>query len=254
VSLASLPPLDLSSNGVMPFFSVPLDRSLRYRPFACTVYVDRLREPFMRVDCEPCQRWDTGTENEARRVAVKHGHSAEDIAGLAVRLRASRNDGAPVSAWLDQHHEMLQSLVPLGWTWDQLADAMNAAGIRYEAGKPRPIGKVSRGRWTGEQLRNAVRHTRTRIAERHVAMQKVLATPHMRTLPPVMSPSPQQAIQRLAEGSKPVVRVFGALAAEPAQSEAEPGSVQRMVDEKNARTQSIIDSFLNERKNNGSQG
>lgn len=50
------------------------------------------------------------------------------------------------------------------------------------------------------------------------------------------------------------VKVFGAMGLEPAQSEAEPGSIQRMVDEKNARTKSIIDSFLNRRKDDGSQG
>ena len=185
---------------------------------------------------------------------MKHGQSAEDIASLAVRLRASRKDGTPVSAWLDQHHEMLQSLVPLGWTWDQLAGAMNTASIRYEAGKPRSVGKVSRGCWTGEQLRNAVRHTCTRVAERQAATQKVLATSPMQTLAPVVPPSPQEAIQRLAEGSKPVVKVFGAVAAEPAQPEAEPGSIQQMVNEKRARTQSIIDRFLNREKDNGSQG
>lgn len=185
---------------------------------------------------------------------MKHGRDVEDIADLAMRLRASRRDGTPVSAWLNQHHQMLQSLVPLGWTWDQLAGAMNAAGIRYEAGKLRPTGKVSRGRWTGEQLRNAVRHTRTRVAERQAATQKVLATKPVRTLAPVMPPSPQEAVQRLAEGSKPVVKVFGAISAEPAQPEAEPGSIQRMVDEKNARTQSIISRFLNRRKDDGSQG
>ena len=76
----------------------------------------------------------------------------------------------------------------------------------------------------------------------------------MRTLAPVVPPSPSLAIKRLAEGSKPVVKVFGAMPAEPAQPEAEPGSIQRMVDEKNARTQSIISRFLNRRKDDGSQG
>jgi len=185
---------------------------------------------------------------------VKNGRSAEDIADLATQLRASRDNGMLVSVWLDQHHHRLQSFIPLGWTWNQLADAMNAAGIRYEAGKPLPKAGLSRGRWTGEQLQNAVRSTRTRAVKRRVAMQETLAMPPARTLPPIAPPSPHEAMRRLAEGSKPVVRVFGALAAEPAQPEAEPGSVQRMVDEKNARTQSIIDSFLNERKNNGSQG
>lgn len=185
---------------------------------------------------------------------MKHGYSPEDIADLAVRLRAFRNEGTPLSAWLNQHHEMLQSLVPLGWTWDQLAGAMNAAGIRYEAGKLRPTGKVSRGCWTGEQLRNAVRHTRTRAAERHAATQKVLAMQPMRTLAPVVPPSPSQAIKRLAEGSKSVVKVFGAMPAEPAQPEAEPGSIQQMVNEKTARTKAIIDNFLKRSKDNGSQG
>ena len=77
--------------------------------------------------------------------------------------------------------------------------------------------------------------------------------PSMRTLPPVVPPSSHEAIRRLAEGSKPVVRVFGAMGLEPAQPEAEPGSIQQMVNEKNARAQSIIDSFLNRRKDDGSQ-
>jgi len=185
---------------------------------------------------------------------VKHGRSAKDIADLAARLRASRNAGTPISVWLCQHYEKLQSLVPLGWTWDQLAIAMNTAGIRFEAGKPRPAGGVSRGRWTGRQLQNAVRDTRTRAAKQRAAMQEVFATSPMRTLAPVMPPPPQEAIQRLAEGSKPVVRVFGAISAEPAQPEAEPGSIQQMVNEKNARAQSIINRFLNGRKDDGSQG
>ena len=89
---------------------------------------------------------------------------------------------------------------------------------------------------------------------RRAATQKVLAMQPVRTLAPVMLPSPQEAVQRLAEGSKSVVKVFGAMSAEPAQSEAEPGSIQRLVDEKSARTQSIISKFLNRRKDDGSQG
>ena len=62
------------------------------------------------------------------------------------------------------------------------------------------------------------------------------------------------AVQRLAVRSRPVVKVFGDISAEPPPTEAEPGSVQQMVNEKNARAQSIIDSFLNRRKDDGSQG
>jgi len=185
---------------------------------------------------------------------MKNGRSAEDIADLATWLRASRDSATPVSVWLDRYHHRLQSLIPLGWTWSQLADAMNAAGIHYEAGKPRPKARVSRGRWTGEQLQNAVRGTRARVAKRRAAMQEVLAMPSMRIMPPVVPLSSHEAIRRLAEGSKPVVKVFGAMGVEPAQSETEPGTVQRVVDEKNARAQSIIDSFLNGRKDDGSQG
>ncbi len=65
---------------------------------------------------------------------------------------------------------------------------------------------------------------------------------------------PDEVIQRLAAGSRPVVKVFGAMGLEPPQPEAEPGSIQRMVNEKNARAQSIIDSFLNRRKDDDSQG
>ncbi len=77
---------------------------------------------------------------------MKNGRSAGDIADLATQLRASRDNGMLVSVWLDQHHHELQSLIPLGWTWNQLADAMNAAGICYKAGKPLPRTGVSRGR------------------------------------------------------------------------------------------------------------
>ena len=42
--------------------------------------------------------------------------------------------------------------------------------------------------------------------------------------------------------------------AEPAQPEAEPGSIQQMVNEKTARTKAIIDKFLKRSKDNGSQG
>ncbi len=76
----------------------------------------------------------------------------------------------------------------------------------------------------------------------------------VRTLPPMRSPFPHEAMRQLAEGSRPVVKVFGAMGVDPAQPKAEPGSVQQMVDEKNARAQSIIDSFLNGRKDDGSQG
>ena len=61
-------------------------------------------------------------------------------------------------------------------------------------------------------------------------------------------------MKRLAEVSKPVVKVFGAMPAEPAQPEAEPGSIQQMVNEKTARTKAIIDNFLKRSKDNGSQG
>ena len=203
---------------------------------------------------------------------MKHGRSAQDVADLAAWLRAARVEGLPVSAWLNQYHERLQLLVPLGWTWDQLADAMNAAGIRYKAGKPLPAGGMSRGCWTGRQLRNVVRRTRAQDTKRRAATQEVLATTLPRTLPPVL-PVSHEVIQRATSDAGPVVprsvvKVFGAPGAEPAPQSSpaslvgrigqlagphlvlpgEPGTLERQAAAKAAETQRIVSSFLHRRR------
>ena len=192
---------------------------------------------------------------------MKHGRSAQDLADLATRLQAVRVEGLPVSVWLERHHERLQSLVPLGWTWDQLADAMNAADIRYKSGKRLPTGGVSRGSWTGEQLRNAVRHTRAKDVDRRVTTHEVLSRA------PV-SPSPQEIVQRSTDDPRPVVSVLDTSDGKPAPqpspassvgqiaqfaspapaSQPEQGILERQAAAKAAETQRIVGSFLHRRR------
>lgn len=69
-----------------------------------------------------------------------------------------------VEAWLVQKHAELRSMTrgTRSWSWDEIAAALNMAGITYRAGVVRANGGMSRGRWTTLQLQNKVRAIRER--------------------------------------------------------------------------------------------
>ena len=69
-----------------------------------------------------------------------------------------------VEAWLVQKHAELRSMTrgTRSWSWDEIAAALNMAGITYRAGVVRANGGTSRGRWTTLQLQNKVRAIRER--------------------------------------------------------------------------------------------
>lgn len=217
----------------------------------------------------------------------KPPHTEAERAELAARLQAMYPVGMPVTTWVKSRHADLTKLTKgVGsWSWGEIATVLNHTTIRYEAGVQRPDGTVSTGRWSGpslkavvqkgraaEQLRASKQSPLTIGEAARAAAEATVAALLARGLvvmPGQPTTSSREAIQHLAASvpasapapstapespSLPKVQVFGAISAEPAQPEAEPGSIQRMVDEKNARTQSIISRFLNREKDNGSQG
>ena len=91
---------------------------------------------------------------------MKHPAPPSAVEELAQRLRETRRHGEPMGVWLEQHAAYLRSLIPKrsgGFTWAQIAEAMNAAGITYAAGRRLPRGGTSRGHWTAEHIRLAAR-------------------------------------------------------------------------------------------------
>lgn len=123
----------------------------------------------------------------------------------------------PVEAWLALKHTELRSMTrgSRSWSWDEIAVALNMAGITYRAGVTRADGGTSRGRWTAPQLQNKIRMIREReLAGRPTAsvsdtdtmaaviealvQRGVLATPHGTE---VGSPAPivrRDAVRQLA--------------------------------------------------------
>lgn len=97
-------------------------------------------------------------------VPRKNSHTPAEVSALADRLRASRPEGMAVESWLAQKHAELRSMIrgSRSWSWEQIAAALNMAGITYQAGVARADGHVSRGRWTALQLQNKVRTIRER--------------------------------------------------------------------------------------------
>lgn len=97
-------------------------------------------------------------------VPRKNSHTPAEVSALADRLRASRPEGMPVEAWLAQKHADLRSMTrgSRSWSWQEIAAALNMAGITYRAGVTRADGHISRGRWTPLQLQNKVRTIRER--------------------------------------------------------------------------------------------
>lgn len=106
---------------------------------------------------------------------MKHGRPPEEVEQLAIQLADTRKRGEALSLWLEKHAHGLQEMVRAGWTWAQLAEALNAAGITYQAGVRVPFGGTSRGAWTVKQLPRAVQKARRRIEAREAARQALFA-------------------------------------------------------------------------------
>lgn len=209
-------------------------------------------------------------------VPRKSPHTPAEIAALAERLRESRPEGMPVEAWLTQKHGELRSMTrgSRSWSWDEIAAALNMAGITYRAGVKRADGGVSRGRWTALQLQNKVRLLRDReqvrraaaagasnadalaaVIEALVRRGVLSAAGGTTSVRPPDPATPRDAIRRLADpaatpdpaptpapapqAQPPArrVRVFGDVEPEPPE---EPSPLERMQAEKQARTRAII--------------
>lgn len=219
--------------------------------------------------------WPERTRYDSR-VPRKSPHTPAEIAALAERLRESRPEGMPVEAWLTQKHGELRSMTrgSRSWSWDEIAAALNMAGITYRAGVKRADGGVSRGRWTALQLQNKIRVLRDREQVRRAAMAAASDADALAAViealvrrgvlsasggtAPVRPPdpaTPRDAIRQLAapaatsdpaptpdpapQAQPPArrVRVFGDVEPEPPE---EPSPLERMQAEKQARTRAII--------------
>lgn len=176
---------------------------------------------------------------------MKHGRPPEEIEPLAKQLTGTRRRGETLSLWLERHAHGLQEMVRAGWTWAQLAEALNRAGITYQAGVRVPFGGTSRGAWTVKQLPRAVQKARLRIEAREAARQALLApesqgsTGHGEA---VQAHREEQRQEREPPSEVPLpaprkVAVFGV---EPSGSKGEPDTLERLQAEKVARAQSII--------------
>jgi len=210
-------------------------------------------------------------------VPRKKPHTLAEVSALADRLRMSRPEGMPIEAWLTEKHAELRSMTrgSRSWSWDEIAVALNMAGITYRAGIARADGGTSRGRWTALQLQNKIRAIREReLARRPTASASdtdavaaviealvrrgVLAASHDATTSLSNPDARRDAIRQLAaplDTSAPVstppvtlqaqpspnrIRVFGDIEPEP-QKELSP--LERMQAEKAARTQAVIDEW-----------
>lgn len=180
---------------------------------------------------------------------MKHPLPPAEVEALAERLRSTRQRGQPIGAWLEEHARYLQALIPktggAGYTWNQVAEAVNMAGITYAAGQRLPLGGVSRGVWAGRQLQKVVHKMLHRADARRRAIE-ALPTPARQPAPP----SPAELPPSPGSDSRPKLHVFGL---EPLQRQPEPkaSELQKHVDEKAARTRAILDQYFRGKDGNG---
>ena len=77
----------------------------------------------------------TGQGNTARR--RRRFRSDEDVARIAREWASGWVSGAAIGRWLKLHVGMMDRMVrDEGWSWQDLAEAMNRAGIRYRTERP----------------------------------------------------------------------------------------------------------------------
>ena len=185
---------------------------------------------------------------------MKHPAPPAEVEALARRLRETRRQGQPVGAWLEQQAAYLRSLIPKrsgGFTWAQVAEAMNQAGITYAEGRRLPIGGTSRGRWPAGQIRLAASGAAQLSEARRKALDAGRAPENPRAETPTVPP-PAVHEPAAEAPAKPKVRVFGL---DPPQrspeTEPEPSEMQKHIDEKAARTRAILDDYFRRRQHDG---
>ena len=145
-----------------------------------------------------------------------------------------------MGAWLEQHAAYLRSLIPKrsgGFTWAQIAEAMNKAGITYGEGRRLPRGGTSRGYWTAEHIRLAARGAAMLSEARRKARDAGRAAAGEPASPPAAAPA-----EPAAEGSvMPKLRIHGL---EVLQPKPEAGETHGPLDEKEARRRAVLDRHL----------
>jgi hypothetical protein len=125
-------------------------------------------------------------------MARKRIRSQDEIAALAKRLRARWNPGEPLRPWLRRHATMLLKHVHGGWSWANIADALEKAGIKYDTEKM----------WTADWLQSDFHRARAPLkgyARRKlpVSLEVNQAVPPMEALP--TSDDPPQAFTAFRE-------------------------------------------------------
>ena len=67
---------------------------------------------------------------------IKRTRSREEIAVLAQRLHRRWAPGEPLRPWFRRHADLLLKLIHGGWSWADVAQALEQAGIKYKTDKP----------------------------------------------------------------------------------------------------------------------
>jgi hypothetical protein len=108
----------------------------------------------------------------------KRIRSQEEIIALAKRLRARWNPGEPLRPWLRGHAGMLLKLIHGGWSWANLAAALEEAGIKYDTEK----------KWTADWLQSDFHRARAPL--KGYARRRVPASSEAAQAAPPMAASP----------------------------------------------------------------
>jgi hypothetical protein len=91
-----------------------------------------------------------------------------DVAVLARSWAAGWVAGAPVARWLKYHvDEMTRLIHDEGWSWQDLTEAMNQAGIFYRTGRP----------WSPDLLSDKAARARRELRAARAALPKVELVP-----------------------------------------------------------------------------
>jgi hypothetical protein len=67
---------------------------------------------------------------------IKRARSREEIAVLAQRFHRRWVPGEPLRPWFRRHADLLLKLVHGGWSWADVAQALEQAGVKYKTDKP----------------------------------------------------------------------------------------------------------------------
>jgi hypothetical protein len=113
-------------------------------------------------------------------MARKRIRSQEEIAALAKRLRTRWNPGEPLRPWLRRHAGMLLKLVHGGWSWANIASALEEAGVKYQTEK----------KWTAAWLQSDFHRARAPLRgyARRMAPASLEVTQVSTTVQPVVRP------------------------------------------------------------------